>query len=127
MADMSVQVDIDRLSDELTNFTFAYLVTVGDDYHAHTVAVEPVLADGVIDVGPVGGSTRRNVIAHSGVTLVWPPSEPGGHSLIVDGEGRPDDDALTVLPSRAVLHRKAAPGVATKPGCKDDCLPLEKR
>jgi hypothetical protein len=126
MTDMSVQVDIDRLADELANFTFAYLVTVGDDYHAHTVAVEPVLADGVIDVGPVGGSTRRNVIAHSDVTLVWPPSEPGGYSLIVDGEGRPGDDALTVLPSRAVLHRKAAPRVATKPGCKDDCLPLEK-
>jgi hypothetical protein len=31
MADMSVQVDIDRLADELANFTFAYLVTVGDD------------------------------------------------------------------------------------------------
>lgn len=124
---MSVQVDIDRLADELANFTFAYLVTVGDDYQAHTVAVEPVLADGVIDIGPVGGSTRRNVIAHSGVTLVWPPSEPGGYSLIVDGEGHPGDDALIVLPSRAVLHRKAAPGMATKPGCKDDCLPLEKR
>jgi len=81
MDDMSVEVDIDRISDELANFTFAYLVTVGDDYHAHTVAVEPVLADG----------------------------------------------ALTVPPSRAVLQRKAAPGGAKKPGCKDDCLPLEKR
>ena len=59
MADVSVQVDIDRLSDELANFTFVYLVTVP--------------------------------------------------------------------PSRAVLQRKAAPGVATKPRCKDDCLPLEKR
>ena len=124
---MSVKVDIDRLADELANYTFAYLVTVGDDFRAHTVAVEPVLAGGVIDVGPVGGSTRRNVESHCIVTLVWPPSLPGGYTLIVDGEGRPAeaDAPLQVVPSRAVLHRKAAPGIATKPGCKDDCLPLE--
>jgi hypothetical protein len=124
---MSVKIDLDRLADELADFTFAYLVTVDDDFHAHTVAVEPVLADGVIDVGDVGGSTRRNLGAHHNVTLVWPPRERGGYSLIVDGVATaPDEDAaLTVVPSRAVLHRRAAPGVATKPGCKDDCLPLE--
>jgi hypothetical protein len=124
---MSVKVDLDRLADELANYTFAYLVTVGDDFGAHTVAVEPVLADGVFDVGPVGGGTLRNVSAHSGVTLVWPPSERGGFTLIVDGEGRPAgaDDPLRVVPDRAVLHRRAQPGVATKPGCKDDCHPLE--
>lgn len=123
---MSVKVDIDRLTEALDDFTFAYLVTVGDDYHAHTVAVEPVLADGVIDVGPIGGNTRRNVASHGDVALVWPPSRPGGYTLIVDGHGLADDDALTVVPDRAVLHRKAAAGVATKPGCKDDCLPLER-
>jgi hypothetical protein len=124
---MSVKVDLDRLADELADFTFAYLITVDDGYHAHTVAVEPVLADGVIDLGPVGGSTRRNLGAHHDVTLVWPPRERGGYTLIVDGAATaPEEDAtLTVVPSRAVLHRKAAPGVATKPGCKDDCLPLE--
>ena len=125
---MSVKVDIDRLADELANYTFAYLVTVGDDFRAHTVAVEPVLAGGVIDVGPVGGSTRRNLAAHSDVTLVWPPAQRGGYTLIVDGNGRPaeTDSALRIVPGRAVLHRKAAPGAGTKPGCKDDCVPLTK-
>jgi hypothetical protein len=117
---MSVKVDIDRLADELANYTYAYLVTVGDDFRAHTVAVEPVLADGRFDVGPVGGATNRNLSAHPDVTLVWPPSEPGGYTLIVDGRG----ESQFVVPDRAVLHRKAAPGVATKPGCKDDCQPL---
>ncbi len=126
---MSVKVDLDQLADALADYTFAYLVTVGDDYHAHTVAVEPTLADGVIDVGAVGGSTRRNVASHGDVTIVWPPSQRGGYTLIVDGRGSPADaDApLQVVPSRAVLHRKAAQGTATKPGCKDDCRPLEKR
>ena len=124
---MSVKVDIDQLAEALRNYTYAYLVTVGDDYHAHTVSVEPVLADGVIDVGSVGGATRRNLSAHPEVTLVWPPAERGGYSLIVDGRGEPGDDALTVVPDRAVLHRPAKPGVTTKPGCKDDCTPLEQR
>ena len=119
---MSVKVDLDRLVDELANYTFAYLVTVGDDFRAHTVAVEPFFADGRFDVGPVGGTTSRNLASHDGATLVWPPSEPGGYTLIVDGRG----ESQFVVPNRAVLHRKAAPGVATKPGCKDDCHPLEK-
>lgn len=123
---MSVRVDLDQLAGALADFTFAYLITVGDDYRAHTVAVEPVLTDGVIDVGTVGGSTRRNLAQHADVTIFWPPRERGGYTLIVDGHSEPTDAALKVVPSRAVLHRRAAPGVATKPGCKDDCVPLEK-
>jgi hypothetical protein len=123
---MSVQVDLDQLAGALADYTFAYLVTVGDDYRAHTVAVDPVFANGVFAVGAVGNGTRRNVAQHSGVTLVWPPSQPGGYSLIVDGRGEVDGDALNLVPDRAVLHRKAAPGTPTKPGCKDDCMPLEK-
>ena len=124
---MSVKVDLDQLAGALADFTFAYLVTVDDGYHAHTVAAEPVLVDGVLDVGRVGNSTRRNARSHPDVTLVWPPREPGGYTLIVDGRGQPadPDTALKVVPSRAVLHRKAAPGTVTKPGCKDDCMPLE--
>ena len=125
---MSVKVDLNQLTDALTDYTFAYLVTVDNGYKAHTVAVDPVFAGGVINVGPVGGSTRRNVTAHSDVTLVWPPARRGDYTLIVDGKGQPAeaDSPLQIVPSRAVLHRKAAPGAATKPGCKDDCVPLEK-
>jgi len=123
---MSVKVDLDQLADALTDFTFAYLITVGDDYRSHTVAVAPVLGDGVIDVGSIGNTTRKNVARHDGVTLVWPPSQPGGYTLIVDGVGRPTDDALTVEPTRAVLHRPATPETpATNPGCLHDCVPLE--
>ena len=98
-------------------------MTVGDDFHAHTVVVEPVLADGVLDVGPVGGTTSRNMAAHDNVTLVWPPSEPGGYTLIVDGRA---DSSTKIVPSRAVLHRKATPGATTRPGCLHDCVPIEE-
>ncbi len=122
---MSVKVDLDQLADALADFTFAYLITVGDDYRAHTVAVQPVLVDGVLDVGAIGKSTRSNAGAHPDVTVVWPPREAGGYTLIVDGQGQPTNDGLKVMPTRAVLHRPATPVAATKPGCLHDCVPLE--
>lgn len=125
---MSIKVDLDQLADALAEFTFAYLITVGDDYRAHTVAVDPVLADGVLDVAPIGNGTRKNVAQRDGVTLVWPPREPGGYSLIVDGQGRASDGALKVVPSRAVLHRPAAPNSpAAATGCLHDCVPIERQ
>jgi len=127
---MSVPVDLEQLAEALADFTFAYLITVGDDFRAHAVAVDPVLADGRFEVGAVGRSTRRNAGTHADVTLVWPPAEPGGYSLIVDGRGSfaSDDAPLVVVPGRAVLHRKATPdSPPSRTGCTDDCLPLERR
>ncbi|MDT5067631.1 MAG: hypothetical protein QOK02_3786 [Mycobacterium sp.] len=124
---MSVKVDLDQLADALADFAFAYLITVSDDYQARTVAVDPVLRDDVLDVGTVGGGTRRNLAAHDGVTLLWPPRQPGGYTLIVDGRGllSADDAPLQVVPSHAVLHRPATPSAAASAtGCGDDCVAL---
>jgi len=81
---MSVKVDVDELADAMAEYAFAYLITVGDDYRAHTV--------------------------------VWPPSQLGGYTLIVDGNGTLDGRALTISPER-VLHRPA--------GNEHDCVPIE--
>jgi len=122
------KVDFERLADALGDYRFAYLVTVDDDYRVHTVTVEPELRERVMDVGLIGGRTRKNVESRSAVTLLWPPSEPGGYSLIVDGTGEvadsdEDTTALQVVPTRALLHRNAdptTPGSAT--GCLHDCV-----
>jgi len=125
------KVDFERLADALGDYRFAYLVTVDDDYRVHTVTVEPELRERVMDVGLIGGRTRKNVESRSAVTLLWPPSEPGGYSLIVDGQAQivpvadSDEDtaALQVVPTRALLHRNAdptTPGSAT--GCLHDCV-----
>lgn len=121
---MSVRVDLEQLADTLGDYLFGYLITVGDDHRAHTVAVDPQLNDGIFDIGRVGNSTRRNALAHPDVTLLWPPREPGGYSLIVDGRGEFLDERLRVIPQRGVLHRPAVPGVPTASGCGDDCVPL---
>lgn len=125
------KVDFTRLADALEGYRFAYLVTVDDDYRVHTVTVEPELNGGVMDVGLISGKTRNNVDSRSAVTLLWPPSKPGGYSLIVDGRAEvgdvtdPDVDAaaLRVVPTRALLHRNAdpqTPGSAT--GFPHDCV-----
>ena len=92
----------------------------------HTVTVEPQLRDAVLDVGLIGGHTRENLAQRSDVTLLWPPREPGGYSLIVDGraevaESGSETVRLEVVPIRALLHRDADSADAAK-GCLHDCM-----
>lgn len=123
---MSVRVDLDKLAETLAAFPFGYLITVGDDFGAHTVAVTPVFDAGVFTIGPLGGTTRRNAAAHGAVTVLWPPREPTGYSLIVDGTAEVTDAGVRLIPSRAVLHRSAIePGEGTDPGGLHDCVPLK--
>jgi hypothetical protein len=111
---MSVKVDLEQLESALAEYSFAYVVTVGEDYRAHTVAVTPVLADGVFAIDAIGDTTKRNAQAHPDITLVWPPREPSGYTLIVDGRSEITNEAMHVTPGRAVLHRMP-----------NDCMPLE--
>jgi hypothetical protein len=120
------RVDLDRLAAALPDFPFAYLVTVDDGYRVHTVTVEPQLREAVLDVGLIGGRTRENLAQRSDVTLLWPPREPGGYSLIVDGraevaESDSETVQLEVVPTRALLHRDADSADAAK-GCLHDCV-----
>ena len=122
------EVDFERLADALDGYRFAYLVTVDDDYRVHTVTVEPELRERVMDVGLIGGRTRKNVESRSAVTLLWPPREPGGYSLIVDGRAEVTDTAeLRVVPTRALLHRNADPNIpGSAKGCLHDCVVFAK-
>jgi hypothetical protein len=123
------RVDIERLAAALQDYPYAYLVTVDDDYRVHTVTVEPRLREAIVDVGLIGGRTRQNLAQRRDVTLLWPPTEPGGYSLIVDGTAEVTEDRagdsvrLGVVPTRALLHREADPDSpdAAK-GCLHDCV-----
>jgi hypothetical protein len=111
---MSAHVDLDRLAEALSDYGFAYLITVSDDYRIRAVEVDPTFSGGALDVGPVGEHTRANVSRRGTATLVWPPREPGGYSLIVDADAqiRADGDAadpLRLVPTRALLHRPLVP------------------
>lgn len=119
------KVDLQALADALADYPYAYLITVNDDYRAHTVTVEPVLRESILDVGLIGGRTQQNLARRRDVTLLWPPTEPGGYSLIVNGTAQVSEagDAvrLAVAPTRALLHRDADSADAAK-GCLHDCV-----
>jgi hypothetical protein len=123
------KVDLQRLAAALDDFPFAYLITVGEDYRVHTVTVEPTLREAILDIGLIGGHTQKNLAQHADVTLLWPPLEPGGYSLIVDGRAQTSEATeetvrLEVVPTRALLHREAdsPAGTVSAKGCLHDCV-----
>ena len=121
---MSIQVPPHELAETLRRYGSGYLITVGGDGRSHVVAVAPALDGDRLRVPGLGRRTLGNLAGNPAVTLLWPPRDPGGHSLIVDGQGALDGELLTVIPTRAVLHRPAAEPTAAPPGaCAADCIP----
>lgn len=123
---MSMKVELGELEARIGGFGFAYLVTVADEGPAHVLAVMPEVTDAGLLVGGIGKHSVGNATARPGVTLVWPPVEDGGYSLIVDGTATVGDSELTVIPTKAILHRPApgADGKRVGSDCQDAGLPV---
>lgn len=122
---MSVKVDLTALADKMADYDFAYLLTVSDDQRPHAVAVQPVMRGRAVTVGSLGNRTLANLAARPEVTLLFPPREQGGYSLIVDGRAATDSDGTCVEPAHAVLHRPADHSIGTSDSsCGNDCLPV---
>jgi hypothetical protein len=125
---VSVSVPLDRLRTAIAETDRApYLLTTADDGRPHSVAVDFAWRDDTL-VLPVGNRTLVNARARPNISLLWPPKEPDGYSLIVDaivmetmGSGN-GDNAVCVRPTTAVLHRPATG--PTEPGCAADCVSL---
>jgi hypothetical protein len=103
---VSIAVPLDDLAERLADFPWGYLVTVGDDGRARLLAVETVFADGVLSC-VAGDRTRGSATARPSVTMVFPPADGTGYSLIVDGDAEVADGQVRVRPTWAVLHRPA--------------------
>ena len=124
---MSIPVPVEGLAEAMSGRAYAYLLTVSDDGRPHAVAVNPVLSGGVLRAA-VGRRTASNAQARpNGVSLVWPPSEPGGYSLIADGTARASGETVEFTPSKAVLHRPAPAdaGPADPGSCGSDCVSVK--
>jgi hypothetical protein len=129
MEGMSISVELERVQDEAAQRSgIAYLLTVTDDGRPHVIAVS-VDWEGTALVMGAGRGSCRNATARPRVSVLWPPDEPGGYSLIADGHATvvPNADGeggtVTISPTRAVLHR---PGTSADPNCRADCVPLLK-
>ncbi|HEX5586536.1 MAG TPA: pyridoxamine 5'-phosphate oxidase family protein, partial [Acidimicrobiia bacterium] len=83
---MSISVELAELRAAIADTDRApYLVTVSDDGRAHTVAVAPQWDGDELAIA-VGRHTAANARARPAVSLLWPPKDRAGYSLIVDAE-----------------------------------------
>lgn len=118
-------MSIDDLTAQLEQFGSGYLLTTTEG-RVKVVAVDPeAVADGLRIVGP-GRGTIANLAANPAVTLVFPPPEPRGYTLLVDGTATVDGEDVRIAPASAVLHRPAshADGPPSPDGCGHDCAPV---
>ncbi|MGH3247279.1 MAG: hypothetical protein ACRDOI_13865 [Trebonia sp.] len=106
-----------------------YLLTVTSGGRPHCGTVTVTWDDDRLAVWPVPRKwAEAEAAGYRQVTLLWPPSEPGGYNLIIDGtaaRGQANDDqALLVTVTRAVLHRRGAAPATSGSSCGSDCVPL---
>jgi hypothetical protein len=122
---MSIPVAIDDLAAAIEQYGWAYLLTVRDDLRAHIVAVRPAWDDAEL-VMEVGRGTARNASERRAVSLCYPPAEPDGYSLIIDGDASVEGESvMRFAPTGAVLHRPAPAGfTGSVTGCGNDCAPV---
>jgi len=133
---MSIPVEVADLARALEGFGAGYLLTVGAAGTVKVVTVEPAVRDGVVHVASPGRGTVANLATNPAVTLVLPPAEPRGFSLLVDGTGEVDGEDVRVTPTGAVLHRPASHADGPPPpasagaqtdSCGNDCTPVTGR
>lgn len=112
---MSVPVALDQLHAALDEFgTVAYLLSAGGDGRPRCVSVALSWNDDQL-MASIGKRTSANIGVQPLVSLLWPPVEPGGYTLIVDGTAAVSEESegggavITITPSNGVRHRNAEP------------------
>ncbi len=102
----------------------AYLLTVAEK-SPHTSFVSVTLESGVLRC-VLGNSAAKNIALAPNVSLFWPPLEPNGYALIVNGsaDGQCDSRGVTtatIMPSKCVLHRAGPKPLDSDGPCASDC------
>jgi len=105
---MSIEVPLAELPATVERYGFAYVITVSDSGRPHLVAVRPVVSGDELWVS-VGRTSLANAAARPEITLVFPPVDDGGFSLVVDATASAGDGSgdLRLAVTWAVLHRPA--------------------
>lgn len=123
---MSIPVDLGELAAALADFNSGYLLTTHEG-RIKVVTVDPELDGRALVVSGPGRGTIANLAENSAVTVVFPPAEPKGYTLLVDGTATVQGEDVRVAPATAVLHRPRAHADGPRPpdGCGHDCAPVE--
>jgi hypothetical protein len=119
----------ERLQGEIDQATTdPYLLTVTEDTRPHCSCSEVTWHGSSLVAPAPSGWAASEALGRQQVTILWPPAQPSGYSLIVDGyaqsaliEGQP---RLVVTPTRAVLHRHGETKTLADNSCQSDCIPI---
>lgn len=124
---MSIPVKIEDLARAVTEYDAAYLLT-NRDGRTKVATVEPVVTEGRVIVEDLGRGSTANLAENPQCTLMFPPPERHGYTLLVDGTATVTDGRLTMRPATAVCHRPAAHADGPPPpdaaDCANDCRPV---
>lgn len=123
---MSIPVDPADLRQALADFDSGYLLSTSSP-QVKVVTVDPVAGDdGTLRIAGPGRGTLRNLAENPAVTVVFPPLERHGYTLLVDGRAAADGEDVVVTATAAVLHRPAAHADGPLPPdrCGHDCAPV---
>ncbi len=101
---MSIPVDLADLPRTLAEFDRGYLLTTADG-RVKAVSVRAVATNGALRIPTPGRGSIANVAANPTVTLLFPPAESGGLTLLVDGSAVTEGDDVVVSPAAAILHK----------------------
>jgi hypothetical protein len=120
---------LQRLHREIDRTTTdPYLVTVTGDRRPHCACSLVVWDEGRLLVPAPSGWPTSEAIGCCDVTLLWPPAQSGGYSLIVDGTastaGTAGQAMLALTPTRAVWHRRGQPADPSGTACGSDCISI---
>ncbi|MCD6640737.1 MAG: pyridoxamine 5'-phosphate oxidase family protein [Nocardioides sp.] len=122
---MSIPVDLAGLAATLADHPEGYLLTTSPEGRVKAVTVPVSAADGVVHIAAGSRGTAANLAANPNATLLFPPLEHHGYTLLVDGTAAPEGEGFRLTPTSAVLHRPAshADGETHSPheGCGHDC------
>jgi hypothetical protein len=119
---------IRTLADAISHYgRDAYLLTVAPD-GPHTSPVTIELRGRNIGC-TVGASAARNIARQPHVSLFWPPTEPGGYALIVNGAAAGERLATgatmaEITLTKSVLHRPGPRPDDSDGPCANDCRRL---
>ena len=119
---------IEDLAQALAEYDTGYLLTSLAG-RTKVVTVEPEVSGNQIIAKGLGHGSTANLAENPQCTLLFPPAERHGYTLLIDGTGTAVDGTLTMEPSTAVRHRPAAhadgpPASGATADCVNDCRPL---
>jgi hypothetical protein len=122
---MSIPVELSDLARVLSEHGDGYLLTSGRR-GVKAITVTARVDGGVVRIPGGSRGTSANLDGDATATLLFPPREPRGHTLLVDGTAETVDDGFVLTPSSAVLHRPAdhADGEVGSSSCGHDCEPV---